>query len=270
MRGSPVNAFEYLKKTGLEGKVVIVTGGARGIGLGIVKRFCAEGCRVIIADIKTSAGGAVAEELQHAGCLVTFMELDVTDEAAANSMADAVVELYGRIDILVNNAGITADGRSVTVDKETGEVTVMSYERWSQVLHVNLDGAFICSQAVLRHMLPLQSGCVLFMSSVVAVHGGYGQVNYVTSKKALIGLAETYTIEHGPAGIRVCVVSPGYTGTEMVLTVPEKVLDKIRARTPMRRLATIEEIANGIVWLAGDQASFVNGIVLRIDGGLKP
>ncbi len=264
-----MNAYASLQDTGLDGKVVIITGGAQGIGLATARRFCAEGSRVIIADLKTSPGADRAFELREQGFSVTFKQLDVTDEIAANLLADEIVATFGSIDVLVNNAGITADGRAAAINKETGEVDLMSYARWSRVLHVNLDGSFICSQAVLRHMLPRKSGCLLFASSIVAVSGNFGQANYVASKAAVIGLAETLTRELGSSGIRVNVVAPGFTETPMIETVPEKALEGFRAKTPLRRLARPEDIANAYVWLAGDQARFVTGIVLPVDGGLK-
>ncbi|MEP7204904.1 MAG: 3-oxoacyl-ACP reductase FabG [Candidatus Saccharibacteria bacterium] len=266
--GIPMNAYASLQATGLDGKVVIITGGAQGIGLATARRFCAEGSQVVIADLKNSEGAARVFELRQLGFDATFMPLDVTDESAANLLADQVVETFGRIDVLVNNAGITADGRVAAYNKETDQVDVMSYERWSRVLQVNLDGSFLCSRAVLRHMVPKKSGCLLFASSIVAATGNFGQGNYAASKTGVIGLAQTLAIELGSSGIRVNVVAPGFTETPMVATVPEKVLDGFRKKTPLRRLALPEDIANAYVWLAGNQAAFVTGIVLPVAGGL--
>jgi len=259
-----VNAFAPLKETGLAGKVVIITGGAQGIGLATARRFRAEDSQVVIVDLKTQPGDEVALELG-----ATFMPLNVTDEAAVNAMAEEVFAKYGRIDVLVNNAGITADGKMVSVDKTTGELKFMSLERWNRVLQVNLDGAFICSQAVLKYMVPARSGCLLFASSIASTTGNVGQGNYVASKKALIGLSETYARELGPFGIQSNAVLPGFTKTPMIETVPDKVLDSFIGKTPLGRLVDPGDIANAYVWLASLQACSITGISLPVDCGLK-
>jgi len=257
-----VNAFSNLKETGLAGKVVIITGGAQGIGLATARRFRAEDSQVVIVDLKTQPGDEVALELG-----ATFMPLDVTDEAAVNAMAEEVFAKYGRIDVLVNNAGITADGKMVSIDKATGELKFMSLDRWDRVMDVNLRGAFICSQAVLRYMVPARSGCLLFASSIVATSGNAGQGNYGASKAGLLALMKAYARELGKFGIRSNAVLPGFTETSMLDTVPKWMMDAIIDGTPMGRLVDPRHIANAYANLAGDQSASTTGSSVAVDCG---
>lgn len=253
----------------LKNKVCIVTGAAQGIGLATALKFAREGAHIAIWDLKQAGIDDAVRQCRELGVEAIGHVVDVTQRAMVDAAVKRVNERFGRIDVLVNNAGITADGKMVSIDKATGELKFMSLERWNRVLQVNLDGAFICSQAVLKYMVPARSGCLLFASSIASTTGNVGQGNYVASKKALIGLSETYARELGPFGIQSNAVLPGFTKTPMIETVPDKVLDSFIGKTPLGRLVDPGDIANAYVWLASLQACSITGISLPVDCGLK-
>ena len=242
-------------QTGLEGKVVVVTGGAAGIGRATAERFLAEGCRVSVWDVREAAGA------------FDFQRVDVTDTASIQAATDAVVAKWGRIDVLVNNAGILRDGQLVKA-KDGVVAGVMSDEVFDAVIAVNLKGVFACTRAVAQVMVAQKAGVILNASSVVGLYGNFGQTNYVAAKAAVIGMTKTWARELGKYGIRVNAVTPGFIATEMVQAMPEKVLEGMRQHTPLGRMGAPEDIANAYLWLASDAASFVHGAVIPVDGGI--
>ncbi len=240
--------------TGLEGKVVVVTGGASGIGHATAQRFRDEGCRVATWDVKPHQ-----QE--------NSFEVDVTKTASVEAAVTQVLEKWGRIDVLVNNAGVLRDGQLIKV--KDGEITsFMSDEQFDSLISVNLRGVFVCTRAVTPHMIRSGGGVVLNASSVVGLYGNFGQTNYVASKAGVIGMTRVWARELGKHRIRVNAVAPGFIATEMIAAMPEKVLNQMREHTPLGRLGETGDIANAYLWLASEGASFVTGTVLSVDGGV--
>jgi 3-oxoacyl-[acyl-carrier protein] reductase len=253
--------------SGLRDRVVIVTGAAAGIGRATARRFAQEGCRVAGLDVSGAAGDALVTEIAAAGGQGHFVEADVADAAAVDSAVKGVVERWGRVDVLVNNAGILRDAQLVKW-KDGALLSSMSDADWDAVLGVNLKGVFHCTRAVVPHMIAGGGGVVLNASSVVGLYGNFGQTNYVASKAGVIGLTRTWARELGRHGIRVNAVAPGFVATEILRSMPPKVLDLMVEHTPLRRMGQPEDIANAYAWLASDQASFVTGHCLSVDGGV--
>jgi len=248
----------------LKDKVALITGGAAGIGKATAQRFIEEGARVVVCDVNAEAGQATVQEL---GSTATFYKVSVTDRQAVQEWVDNVVARYGRVDVLVNNAGILRDNQLVRV-KDGELVKQMSEAEFDLVIAVNLKGVFNCAQAVAPHMIRQGGGVILNASSVVGLDGNFGQTNYVATKAGVIGMTKVWARELGRYGIRVNAVAPGFTATEILVSMPEKVLDGMRARTPLGRLGEPRDIANAYLFLASDEASFVTGVVLRVDGGI--
>jgi 3-oxoacyl-[acyl-carrier protein] reductase len=235
----------------LDGKIAIVTGGARGIGAETARMFREAGATVVTWDVAEGADARV----------------DVTDVMAAAKAAAAVAKEHGRIDILVNNAGILRDAQ--LVKSKGDEITgIMSEADFDAVISVNLRGVFACTQAVAPMMIRQHSGRILNASSVVGLYGNFGQTNYVATKAAVIGMTKVWARELGPKGITVNAVAPGFIGTEMVRQMPEKILATMVERTPIRRLGEPKDVAYAYLFLASDEASFINGAVLSVDGGV--
>ncbi|MGD2039476.1 MAG: glucose 1-dehydrogenase [Anaerolineae bacterium] len=248
----------------LKDRVALITGGAAGIGKTTAQRFIEEGATVAICDVNAEAGAGAVEEL---GAQAEFYQVDVTDRQAVQEWVDAVVEKHGRVDLLVNNAGILRDNQLVKI--RDGElVKQMSEAEFDLVISVNLKGVFNCTQAVAPVMIRQGSGVILNASSVVGLDGNFGQTNYVATKAAVIGMTKVWARELGRYGVRVNAVAPGFTATEILISMPEKVLDGMRARTPLGRLGEPRDIANAYLFLASDEASFVTGTILRVDGGI--
>lgn len=252
---------------GLQNKVVIVTGGAAGIGRATAMRFAGEGARVAIWDMNAEAGAATLAELKGLGAVAMFQQVNVAETEAVEKAVGEVVERWGAVDVLVNNAGITRDGQLVKF-KEGAVTGTMSDTSFDAVINVNLKGVFIATRAVVPTMIKQGHGCILSASSVVAAYGNFGQTNYAATKAGLIAMTKTWARELGKYGIRVNAVAPGFTMTDMVAAMPEKVLEGMVAHTPMGRIGAPEDIANAYVWLASDQAAFVHGTTLAVDGGL--
>ena len=242
----------------LQSKVAIVTGAARGIGRATAFLFAREGASVVLADLDDVAGAETAEDIAATGGTALYVRADVSRQADARALAARAREQFGRIDILINNAGITRDA---TLAK-------MTEEQFDAVLQVNLKGVFNCAQAVMPFMIEAGYGRIVNTSSVVALYGNFGQTNYVATKSAVIGMTRVWARELGRKGITVNAVAPGFIATEMVNSVPEKVLTMIKERTPLQRLGEPVEIARAYLFLASDEASFVNGAVLSVDGGM--
>ncbi len=240
----------------LQDKVAIVTGGAQGIGLATVEKFLAEGAIVALAD-RSAAGVAQAVAALPPGRVRGFT-VDVTQRAALDAMVAALCQEHGRIDVLVNNAGITQDAR----------LQNMTAEQFDRVIDVNLRGVFHATQAVLPAMLEQGAGVILNASSVVGLQGNFGQTNYAASKAGVIAFVRTWARELGPKGIRCNAVCPGFIATGLLASIPAKVLEQMHDRVPLRRLGTPAEVANAYAFLASDEASYVNGTVLEVGGGL--
>ncbi len=242
----------------LEGRVAIVTGGARGIGKAAVKKFAEEGAAVAIWDVNEELGNATVKELTDAGKKAFFVKVDVTDLNSTTEAAQKTIEALGGADILVNNAGITRDA----------SLAKMTAEQWKQVIDVNLTGVFNCTKAVMNYMVERGRGKIINTSSVVGLYGNFGQTNYVATKSGVIGMTKVWARELGRKGICVNAVAPGFIATEMVGTIPEKVINMLVEKTPLGRLGAPEDIANAYLFLASDESNFVNGTVLSVDGGL--
>jgi len=242
----------------LSNRVALITGGSRGIGRATALRFAAAGARVVIADVAEDAGAATVDDLIAEGAKAIFTHTDVSERTSTDAMAEAALEAFGQIDILVNNAGITRDA---TLKK-------MSEEDFDRVLDVNLKGVFNATKSVLPAMLEAGYGRILNAASVVGLYGNFGQTNYVASKAGVIGMTRTWARELGRKGITVNAVAPGFIATEMVESVPENVIEQLTDRTPLGRLGQPEDIANAYCFLASEEASFITGTVLSVDGGL--
>ena len=248
----------------LNQKVALITGGASGIGKATVKRFAAEGASVAFCDVNEELGLALLGEI---GPEHDFQTVDVTNRQAVQDWVDSVAKKYERVDILVNNAGILRDG--VLVKVKNGElVKQMAEEAFESVIAVNLKGVFNCTQAVAPSMIKQAGGVILNASSIVGLDGNYGQTNYIATKAGVIGMTKVWARELGGSNIRVNAVAPGMILTEMLLSMPNDVLEAFKKRPPLKRLGTPEEVANLYLFLASDEASYISGEVIRIDGGL--
>lgn len=248
----------------LQDKVCVITGGAAGIGKATAVKFAAEGAKVVICDVNEEAGKTLAEEL---GNDASFWKVNVVNRQEVQAWIDAVAAKYGRIDVLINNAGITRDSQFVKV-KEGELIGQMSEEAFDAVIAVNLKGVFNCTQAVVPYMIKQGGGAIVSASSVVGLYGNFGQTNYAATKFGVVGMTKTWARELGKYQIRVNAVAPGFILTEMVLKMPENVLAGMAANTPLKRLGKPEEIANVYAWLASDEASYVHGAVISVDGGI--
>lgn len=242
----------------LANKVAIITGGASGIGYETAISFSREGATVVIWDVQEDKGKQAASNIIEAGGKAAFYVVNTASFEATEKAAAAVMADFGKIDILINNAGITRDA---TLAKLTPE-------DWQKVIDVNLTGVFNCSKSVSAHMVSAGSGRIINTSSVVALYGNYGQSNYVAAKSALIGVTKVWAKELGRKGITVNAVAPGFIATDMIKTVPEKVINGIIEKTPLQRLGTPQDIANAYVFLSSEAASFINGHCLSVDGGI--
>lgn len=239
----------------LKDKVAIITGAAKGIGFATAQRFAQEGAKVMIADIGLEALKAAALQIPGSEAYV----MNVTDRGSIQAAVDQIMQRHGRIDILINNAGITQDARLVK----------MTEAQFDTVIDVNLKGVFNCTQIVVPHMLEVGSGAVVNASSVVGIYGNFGQTNYSATKFGVIGFTKTWARELGPKGIRVNAVCPGFIATEMVKAMPENILKDIERRSWLGRLGTPEEMANVYLFLASDEASYVNGVAFEASGGIS-
>lgn len=239
----------------LKDKVAIITGAAKGIGFATAKRFAQEGAKVMITDVNPDSVKAAVDLIPGSEAFV----MNVTDRASVEAAVDQVMQRHGRIDILINNAGITQDARLVK----------MTEAQFDAVIDVNLKGVFNCTQLVVPHMLEAGKGAVVNASSVVGIYGNFGQTNYSATKFGVIGFTKTWARELGPKGIRVNAVCPGFIATEMVKAMPENILKDIERRSWLGRLGTPEEMANVYLFLASDEASYVNGVALEASGGIS-
>jgi 3-oxoacyl-[acyl-carrier protein] reductase len=242
----------------LENKVAIITGAANGIGLEAAKIFAKEGAKVVLADFDQEVGSQQAEELRANGADVLFVQVNVADRTSVDYMVQETVNTFGKVDILINNAGITRDAM----------LTKMTTEDFERVIDVNLTGVFHCTQAVVPYMVENGKGKIVVTSSVSGVYGNIGQTNYAATKAGVIGMAKSWAKELGRKGINVNAVAPGFTETNMVATVPDKVIQQLVATVPLQRLGKPADIAKAYLYLASEDSDYVTGTVLHVDGGI--
>ena len=238
-----------------ENKVVMVTGGAAGIGRVTAENFAKEGARVAICDVNPQAG---KDALKTLGPAASFEQVDVSSSSAVSGWVKAVVERYGQIDVLVNNAGITRDGL----------IMRMKEADWDAVINVNLKSAFNCIKAVSTIMVKQRSGRIINLASVVGVMGNPGQANYVASKAGMIGLTKTVAKELGSRGITVNAVAPGFIETDMTAVLSDKAKEAMLSMIPLQRAGTPQDVADAIAFLASDSAAYITGQVIHVTGGM--
>ncbi len=237
-------------------KVAVITGAARGIGKAAARIFAEEGASIIIWDV-LDEGRITAEMLREAGHTVEFEKLNTRDYEAVEAAAERIYQRFGKIDILINNAGITRDQSFLK----------MSHEQFKEVIDVNLYGVFNCTKAIAPYMKSAGYGRIISTSSIVALYGNFGQTNYVATKAGVIGMTKVWARELGKYGITANAVAPGFVLTEMTLAIPEEIRAGAAAQIPVKRLGEPKDIAYAYLYLASDEASFVNGICLSVDGG---
>jgi len=248
----------------MKDKVVLVTGGAAGIGRATALRFAEEGAKVVICDVNETAGQKTLKEL---GADATFYKVNVASREEVQKWVDDVIAKYGRIDVIINNAGIVRDGQLVKF-KDGQLVGQMLEADFDLVISINLKGVFNCGQAVTPQMIKQGGGVILNASSVVGLDGNFGQTNYVATKSGVIGMTKVWARELGKYGIRVNAIAPGFIATEILNSMPEKIINGMKAKTPLRRMGDPRDIANAYLFLASDEASFITGETLRVDGGI--
>ena len=240
--------------TKLKDRIAIITGGSNGIGKAACQKFADEGATVIIWDINEEKGQALAEALGNAA----FYKVNTADYSNVAETAQMVFEKYGQIDVLVNNAGITRDA----------SLKKMTHEQWQSVIDVNLTGVFNCTKAVSAYMVEKGYGRIISTSSVVGIYGNFGQTNYVAAKSGVIGMTKVWARELGRKGVTANAVAPGFIETEMTQKIPENVIEGIKAKIPMGFMGTPEDIANAYAFLASEEARYINGTVISVDGGM--
>src|SRR3984885_116170 len=255
------------RQSGLGGKVVVITGAVAGIGRATALCFAEEGARIAAWDVSTETAPQLESAIKRAGGESHFQAVDVSDASAVESAAAALVAHWGRIDVLINNAGIVRDAQLVKWNGGSPE-SIMSEDVWDSVVEVNMKGVFLVTRAVVPYMIKGGGGVILSAASVVGLLGNFGQTNYVASKAGVIGMTRTWARELGKHNIRVNAVAPGFIATDMLKSMPAEILDNMVSHTPVGRIGTPEDVANAYFWLASDQASFVHGTILSVDGGV--
>ncbi|RMF08364.1 MAG: 3-oxoacyl-ACP reductase FabG, partial [Candidatus Neomarinimicrobiota bacterium] len=241
----------------LKNKVAVITGAGRGIGRATAIKFAREGARVVIAEYDDRTGKQTAEDIRAQGGTATFQPVDVSREESVSACFQAIAREQKRLDILVNNAGILLDSTLKKLDPD----------QFDRVIAVNLRGVYLCTRAAADIMREQGSGVILNASSVVAHYGNFGQTNYVAAKAGVIGMTKVWARELGKDGIRVNAVAPGFIETDMTAGIPEKILNLMTDKVPLKRMGQPEDIANAYCFLASDEAAYINGAVLNVDGG---
>ena len=236
-------------------KTAIVTGAGRGIGKATAAQFVREGATVVIAEFDDTTGRNCADEL---GENAIFHKTDVGDEKSVTALFDYVMSEFGKLDILVNNAGILADSTLKKLDSD----------QFDAVINVNLRGTYLCGKAAAGIMMEQGNGVILNAASVVAHHGNFGQTNYVASKAGVIGMTKVWARELGKEGIRVNAIAPGFIKTDMTAGMPENIIEMMKDKVPLKRWGEPEDVANAYTFLASDEASYITGTVLNVDGGV--
>ena len=244
----------------LENKVAVITGGAQGIGKATAEKFASEGASVVVWDMNEEKGTNLAKALEKHSIQAAFESVNVAKMESVELATKKTIEQFGKIDILINNAGITKDASFLK----------MTPEQWQQVIDVNLTGVFNCTKAIAPSMVERRYGRIINASSVVGIYGNFGQTNYVATKAGVIGMTQVWARELGRKGITVNAVAPGFIATDMIQTIPEKNLEAIKEKTPLQRFGTPEDVANVYCFLASDEAAFINGAVISVDGGYIP
>lgn len=250
----------------LKDKVAWITGGGSGIGRATALRFAQEGASLIVSDVDEAGLEDTVKQLKKSGAKAVAVVGSVTNREDAQRMVQAALDNFGRLDILINNAGINRDGLVVRIKDE--EVQLMSDEKWDSVLDINLKGTFLCAQAAAVPMMRQKSGRIINTSSIGAL-GNIGQANYAASKAGVIGLTSTLSLEWARFNIAVNCVAPGATRTRMTEGIPEKIMEGLLAKIPLGRLGEPEEIAAAHLFLASDDAAYVTGQTLFVDGGIS-
>lgn len=242
----------------LQGKVSIITGASGGIGEATANKFAAEGAIVVLADVRQEAVQQLASLIEASGGTSLGLAVDVTNRASVEQLMTATVEKYGRIDVVVNNAGITDDATLLK----------MTEDQWDRVLNVNLKGVFNVAQAAAKWMKAQNGGVILNASSVVGIYGNFGQTNYAAAKWGVNGMTKTWAKELGKYGIRVNAIAPGFIHTPMTQKMPDNVIEMMVSKSVLGRMGSPADIANGYAFLASDEAAFMTGAILNIDGGI--
>lgn len=243
----------------LDGRIAIVTGGSSGLGKATLIKFASLGATVINWDINQERGEALVNELKTKGYTTYFFRLNTANYDEVNQAATNIIGQFGKIDILVNNAGITRDATLLK----------MTNDNWQQVIDVNLTGVFNCTKAVSPYMVDKGYGRIISISSVVGLFGNFGQTNYAAAKAGVIAMTKTWAKELGRKGINVNAVAPGFIRTEILDAMPEEALDKMKAKVPLQKLGNAEDIANVNAFLASDEADYINGATISVDGGIS-
>jgi 3-oxoacyl-[acyl-carrier protein] reductase len=239
-------------------KVAIITGAGRGIGQATAIKFATEGAKVVVCDLTQDSVDETVRLCKETRGESMGYVADVRDIKSLEAMVAATISRWGRVDCLVNNAGIVADAQMKNMEED----------QFDRVIEINLKGVFNCTKAVLNTMLAQQSGVILNASSIVGLYGNFGQTNYAASKFGVIGMVKTWARELGRKGIRANAVCPGFIATSILGTIPDRVLRALEEKVPMGRLGKPEEVANTFAWLASDEASYINGAVIEVSGGL--
>ncbi|MEE2765881.1 MAG: glucose 1-dehydrogenase [Candidatus Neomarinimicrobiota bacterium] len=239
----------------LKNKIAVITGAGRGIGKATAKQFVQHGAKVVIAEFDESSGQETADQL---GDSAVYFYTDVSDEESVDKLFGFLRSEFNQVDVLVNNAGILADG---TIQK-------LVVDQFDAVINVNLRGSYLCGRAAAEIMREKGSGVILNASSVVAHNGNFGQTNYVASKAGVIGMTKVWARELGKDGIRVNAVAPGFIKTDMTAGMPEKIIKMMEDKIPLKRWGLPDDVANVYTFLASDDASYINGAVIKVDGGV--
>lgn len=240
------------------GKVAVITGGASGIGKAAVEKFAREGAAVAIWDVNEVHGKELELLLLNEGLVARFIKVNTAKFNEVEAATKEIVKQFGKIDVLINNAGITRDA----------SLQKMTAEQWQQVMDVNLTGVFNCTKAISPIMIQNTFGRIINTSSIVGLYGNYGQTNYAATKAGVIGLTKTWARELGKNNITVNAVAPGFIATDMIATIPEKIIEMMKEKVPLKRLGTAEDVAAVYAFLASNEAAFVSGTVISVDGGL--